>query len=778
MNKIMARADCHSIQNRARSLAGVLILLVTIASCGGGSSPTQPPTQPAAQSPLVSLSQATLSFPSQAVGNGKASEALTISNTGTAPLVISSISLSGSNSSDFQQTSTCGASVAPNGSCVVTITFAPTVAGSESADLKVLTNASPPTSDIPLSGSGVIPMLSLLAGNPGGPGTADGTTTTASFESPYSIAVDSSGTVFVTDTAAATLRKITSSGVVSTLSSADPPYICGVGSGTTAISDIIAVDYNDNLIVSAGQCALSPSGASTLLAYNGQGLAVDRAGNAYVTDGSVIYKVTPDDATTDVVVALAGAYNVVGSADGTGPQASFRGAKFMTTDSNGNVYVADVGNSTIRKITPSGVVTTLAGTAGVVGSADGLGPAASFFSIGALATDSGGNVYVADSGNSTIREISPGGMVTTFAGTAGVIGSADGAGAAASFSHADGIATDRSGNLFVADTGNGLIREISAGGVVTTYAGSRPTVGAVDGTGAAAQFSGPTALAADAMGNVYVADSGNDTIRKISAAGVVTTLAGVAGAAGAVDGNGAAARFANPQGVALDSSGSIYVADTGNHAVRKISPGGDVTTLASGSAGLQSPVGIAVDSTGTVYVSDGAQVRTIAPTGTVSNLASSIAGRTLGALTVDPSGIVYVIDQDFCQCGNVGYTSSVIDSITPSGAVTVFAGGAPVGAPYFPGGTLPGAIPAGLSNPVGIATDSAGNVYVADTGHNYIQKIVPGGNASVIVGQLALSGFQPGPLPGLLRSPQGIAISGTTLYTTSENAIVTVSYVP
>ena len=386
MNHLPSRdADCRLIWVKARRIFGVLMALFTMASCGGSSSPPQ--------APRVSLSQVSLSFPSLAVGTDKASEMVTISNIGTAPLVIASITLAGSNSSDFQQSSTCGPTVAPKGSCVVTVTFAPTVTGAESADLKVVTNANPSALDIALSGSGVIPMLSLLAGNPGGPGMADGTATAASFESPYSIAVDSSSTVFVADVATSGFRRISASGVVSTiLVNAGPPYLCG----PVGTLDIIAVDSNDNLIVSEGQCALSPSGTITALAYNGQGLAVDGAGNAYVTDGSVIYKVTPAVASSDMVTAFAGARNVVGSADGTGAQASFNGAEFMTTDTSDNVYVADVGNSTIRKITPLGVVTTLAGTAGVVGSADGLGPAASFQSIGALAADANGNVYVAD----------------------------------------------------------------------------------------------------------------------------------------------------------------------------------------------------------------------------------------------------------------------------------------------------------------------------------------------------------------------------------------------
>ena len=275
---------------------------------------------------------------------------------------------------------------------------------------------------------------------------------------------------------------------------------------------------------------------------------------------------------------LAGNVDGPGSADGTGAAAQFWIPGGVATDASGNVYVADTGNSTIRKVTPGGVVTTLAGAAGVVGSADGAGAAASFFHPQGVATDASGNVYVADTENSTIRKITPGGVVTTLAGTARQRGSADGTGAAASFWEPGGVATDASGNVYVADTGNSTIRKVTPGGVVTTLAGAAGVVGSADGAGAAASFFHPQGVATDASGNVYVADTENSTIRKITPGGVVTTLAGTARQRGSADGTGAAASFWEPGGVATDASGNVYVADTGNSTIRKITPGGVVTT--------------------------------------------------------------------------------------------------------------------------------------------------------------------------------------------------------
>ena len=300
-----------------------------------------------------------------------------------------------------------------------------------------------------------------------------------------------------------------------------------------------------------------------------------------------------------------------GSADGTGAAASFKYPSGVAVDASGNLYVADGGNHEIRKITPTGVVTTLAGSI-TPGSADGTGAAASFYWPGGVAVDASGNVYVADGSNQKIRKITPTGVVTTLAGSI-TPGNADGTGAAASFNNPTGVAVDASGNVYVADNVNHEIRKITPTGVVTTLAGSI-TPGSADGTGAAASFNNPTGVAVDASGNVYVADTYNQKIRKITPAGVVTTLAG-RNTPGSADGTGAAAQFNYPTDVAVDASGNVYVVDENNHGIRKITPAGVVTTLAGSitpgsadgtgaAASFYYPADVAVDASGNVYVTD------------------------------------------------------------------------------------------------------------------------------------------------------------------------------
>jgi hypothetical protein len=211
---------------------------------------------------------------------------------------------------------------------------------------------------------------------------------------------------------------------------------------------------------------------------------------------------------------------------------------------------------------------TLAGYSGY-GNADGTGSAARFYLPNGVAVDSAGNVYVADASNCTIRKVTAGGVVTTLAGLAESYGSADGTGSAAQFVYPTGVAEDSAGNVYVADNNNSTIRKVTAGGVVTTLAGLAGSSGSADGTGSAARFNGPLGVAVDNAGNVYVADAGNSTIRKVTAGGVVTTLAGFAGSSGSADGTGSAARFYIPRGVAVDSAGNVFVADGGNNTIRK-----------------------------------------------------------------------------------------------------------------------------------------------------------------------------------------------------------------
>jgi sugar lactone lactonase YvrE len=322
-----------------------------------------------------------------------------------------------------------------------------------------------------------------------------------------------------------------------------------------------------------------------------------------------------DYATPYTFALLAGAGDT-GSADGTGAAAHFDNPVGVALDSGGDLFVADKSNQVIREVTSGGVVTTIAGMAGSFGTTDGTGSAARFNQPTGVAVGSGGDIYVADSGNNTIRRVTAQGAVTTLAGTAGTGGLTDGTGGAGLFNQPYGIAIDGSGNLFVTDFGNALVRKVTQGGVVTTIAGLGATPGHVDGDGSTARFNQPTGIAIDGSGNLYVADSGNDTIRKVTQSGSVTTIAGTAGAVGSADGMGAAARFNGPRGIAVDGSGNLYVADAGNSAIRKITPAGAVTTLAgkpgnfanvegTGSAAIfDAPAGIAVDSGGSLYVSE------------------------------------------------------------------------------------------------------------------------------------------------------------------------------
>lgn len=292
------------------------------------------------------------------------------------------------------------------------------------------------------------------------------------------------------------------------------------------------------------------------------GLARDAAGNLYVGDASNnrIRKIT----LAGVVTTLAG--GTAGYADGTGTAAKFLNPYGVALDAAGNVYVADCGNHRIRKITPAGVVTTVAGS-GVAGYGDGTGTAAVFHTPTGLTLDAAGNIYVADDLNNMIRKITPSGVVTTIAGNL-TAGSANGTGTAASFNRPFDLKFDSYGNLYVTDWYNHMIRKISPSAAVTTLAGST-TAGSANGTGTAASFNYPECLAIDANGNLYVSDEHNNKIRMVTPAGIVTTIAG-SGTQGAVNGNGYSATFYYPFGITVDPSGFAYVAEYGNNLIRKV----------------------------------------------------------------------------------------------------------------------------------------------------------------------------------------------------------------
>ena len=282
---------------------------------------------------------------------------------------------------------------------------------------------------------------------------------------------------------------------------------------------------------------------------------------------------------TNAVATLAGTANTAGTADGTGTAAKFY-EPFGITLSGSDYFVADTYNHTIRKLTSAGVVTTIAGTAGTAGSTDGTGSAALFYGPKSLVSD-GTNLYVTDTSNHSIRQVVIGtGVTTTLAGYAGTSGTTDGTGSAARFYAPFGV-TIQGVNLYVTDTANHTIRKVTTGGVATTLAGTAGTSGTADATGTSAKFNTPTGIVSDGT-NLYVADSGNHTIRKVViVGGAVTTLAGTAGTSGSADGTGAAARFNQPVGLTIDNAGNLYVSDQNYTKIRKIVTSTGVVTTVS-----------------------------------------------------------------------------------------------------------------------------------------------------------------------------------------------------
>jgi sugar lactone lactonase YvrE len=478
-----------------------------------------------------------------------------------------------------------------------------------------------------------------------------------------------------------------------------------------------------------------------------EGLAIDSADNLYVADqgASTIRKIAPDA----TVTTLAGLGKVSGTNDGAGVLARFNSPEDVAVDSDGNVYVADSGNDTIRRITPDGTVTTLAGNPNQSGTTDGTNSQALFSDTRGIAVDSAHNLYVADAVNNCrvrkITHLGPDWVVTTLAGGGAPFGaeySVDAPGTNAVFKNIYGLTADSSGNVFAVDRGNDDIRKVTPDGGVTTFAGLARQTGSNDGSGGGAQFDIPEQVAVDNAGNIYVVEFGDNTVRKISPNGanwIVTTIAGCPYCpAGTNDGSGLAARFNGPFGLTVDHAGNVYVADTGNRTIRKITPSGtnwEVTTFAGTPAAgpigdgtgtnahFASPLGLAADATG-LYVADSSTIRKITFAGDVTTLAGCIIcgpgsadGLGTNALfwsargvAVDRDGNLYVADQANDLVRKLTFNGSDWMVTTLGGVVGQATGKDGVGAD------------ARFNQPTGVAVDNAGNVYVVNSGENNIEK--------------------------------------------------------
>ncbi len=523
---------------------------------------------------------------------------------------------------------------------------------------------------------------------------------------------------------------------------------------------------------------------------------------------------------------LAGKPGSTGATNLPGPAARFNAPSGVAADAAGNVYVADTANHTIREIALGGTVSTLAGIAGTSGSSDGPVNTAEFNFPTGVAVDSSGTVYVADWGNHLVRKISAG-QVTTLAGVAGKAGSADGDKSTAQFNHPSGVAVDPLGQVYVADQGNDAIRIVTADGNVSTIVGMPGVAGAADGIGMNAQFNSPAGITYSGFGHLFVADTGNDTIREITASQnqwTVSTLAGSPGLRGTNDLVGAAARFNSPTGVATLSPGDVVVVtDFGNNTLRTVTLAGQVATLAgspgtsgaSGGAGnstlLNWPAGIAVDGNGNFYVAEsgnsvileGSPVigpliitqpdsQTSVPDG---NATFSVVAIGVQPLTYQwklngqdlPNAVTSSVEMDRLVPGGGGNVTVEVTSpygdVTSSNAQLVVA--VPdsfitvAGSPKNPGFADGAGADSRFDSPGGVATDTNGNIFVADTANHVIREIIPSGltdcTVQTIAGSAGHSSFADGTgINAFFNFPYGVCVdtNGTVFVADSYNYVI------
>jgi trimeric autotransporter adhesin len=506
-------------------------------------------------------------------------------------------------------------------------------------------------------------------------------------------------------------------------------------------------------------------------------VATDAAGNVYfVSSDDCVFKLDTNGVLTLVAGNSHGGYSGDG---GPATSAQLNTPRGVAVDDAGDVYIADLGNNRIRKVSPAGIITTVVGNGFQGPSGDG-GPATSAALVGpwGVAVDGAGNLYIAEGGD--VREVSPAGIITTVAGN-GLPGFSGDGGAATSaqLNRPSGVAVDGAGNLYIADAINDDVRKVSPAGTITTIPGDGMLGFSGDGGPATnAQLSSPQGVAVDGAGNVYIADLGNDRIRKVSPAGIISTVAGngVLGYSG--DGGPAiAAQLWSPEGVAVDGASSLYIADFGSNRVREVSPAGIITTVAGNgtysysgdggpatSAQLYSPGGVAVDGAGNLYIADTSnnRIRRVSPAGIITTVAgngttgfSGDGGPATSAqlnepagLAVDGAGNLYIADTDNFR----------IRKVSTAGIITTIAGN---GKPGYTGDGGPAAS-TGLSYPAGVALDGAGNLYIADTGNERTRKVSPEGIISTVAGNgvFGYSGDGGPATNAQLYWPEGVAVDG------------------
>jgi streptogramin lyase len=768
----------HTIFARRHSalratLAAVLVA-GAISACSGSADPPQPSSQepPTAQAPVITSPPAPVTV---AVG---ATATFSVSASGTAPLAYQwlrgSAAIAGATAASY----TTPATVAGDNGATFSVVVSNS-AGSATSNAAVLTVTLPPTLSITEE-----PANLTVASGAAASFTAAATCSAGNLTWQWQRSNDN-GLTF-TNIAAATAASYTFTAAIADNGAVFRAMAtCGALTQPTEVA-VLTVTPATSAALTELPIGLAPS----LPLFGAAGVVIDSAGNLYVAEstGNDIRRIGTDGSITTFAGA---ADQSAGTADGTGTAAKFSQPTAETIGVDGSIYVTDTSNDTIRKITSAGVVTTLAGTAGASGSTDGQGAAARFNAPAGITFGSDGALYVADAGNHTIRRLALDGSVTTLAGTAGISGSVDGSGAAASFGDLEGVVGDSSGNLYISDMSNNKIRKATLAGAVTTLAGNGGTT-AADGIGTAAGIPFPGGLTLS-NGNLFVAAlagtlSGAENLGQVRqihlADGTVTTIAGIATLAQDLadsmiaDGTKTQSVFefggepvsnplgANPSAIAVAADGSLYVTDSGNSSLRQVDASGVTTTVAHSilelplqlSAGADvahaafgdggDELWLATDPVGNVIVSDsgGLDVRRIASaTGVVSPIVglhevqSYFDAKGSAALFEHPNGITCATDGTITLVDDAAPT---IRHIATDGTVTTLAGAKG----NF--GTADGTgAAAQFQTPTVIVQDSTGAFYVADSAGTTIRRVSTGGVVTTIAGTPGVRGSSDGTGP-------------------------------
>jgi uncharacterized repeat protein (TIGR01451 family) len=602
----------------------------------------------------------------------------------------------------------------------------------------------------------------------------------AQLNSPAGVAVDSLGNVYIADTNNGLIRKVTPPGIITTVAGSGNCCYSGDGGAATSAElnnpRSVAVDSSGNLYIADTNNnrirMVATNGNITTVAGNGNsgysgdggqatsaqidypnGIAVDSSGNLYIADtnNNRIRKVD----TKGVITTLAGSTVCCNLNDGGAAIGAWLASpQSVAVDSSGNLYIADTSNNRIRMVAPNGTITTAAGNGGNGYFGDGGVATSAMLNYPAgVGVDASGNLYIADTGNQRIRELSSGTVITLVGG-----GTGDGGpGTFGSLNQAAGVVRDSAGNTYIADTNNNRIRKVAANGTITTVAGTGMSGFSGDGGAAtAAMLLEPRGLALDSAGNLYVADSFNNRVRKIAISGTITTVAGNGTCCYSGDGGQATAAQLNyPAALVLDAAGNLYIADENNSAIRKVALNGTITTIAGNgnwgysgdgnpatSAQLNHPAALAMDAAGNLYIADtnNQRIRKITTGGTITTVAGNGSmccnlgdgGPATSAQLNNPSGVA-VDAAGYLYIADTG--EQLVRKVDLSGTITTIAGS---GYGYSGDGGL--AVNANFENPAGVFVDASGNVYVADLNNNAIRLLTPTGTQPVLTIQSTHSG--------------------------------------